>query len=359
MKKVVSFILILMAGWVAFGQEQPKNVILLIGDGMGVEQVRSLQYTSGQPAVMTQFPHQGWSMTYSLSDSITDSAAGGSALSTGKKTVNGYVAYNKDDTQNETLLEWAEGHGKSTGIVVTVPITHATPATFYAHVPSRKMDQEIAHQLVYSGVDFAVGGNWCYFRPEKRTDSKNLIDSLKARNYQVVFHTDELSKIEQLPVVALLTESDPPKAAERGDWTTIAVNKALDLLSTDTNGFFLMIEGSQIDWACHNNDFPHLAAEMEDFNKAVALSYEFAQSHPGTLVIVTADHETGGLTFDKKINRLSPKKQKKKVTKFIHWSTGGHTATNVPIYAYGPGSFLFEGVMENTDIPHKILKIWK
>lgn len=359
MKKIVALFLILMTVWAAVGQEQAKNVILLIGDGMGAEQVRSMKYTTGEASIVSQFPHQGWSMTYSLRDSVTDSAAGGSALSTGKKTINGRIADNEDGTPNETLLEWAEKHGKSTGIVVTVPITHATPAAFYAHAPSRKMDQEIANQLVYSGVDFAVGGNWCFFRPEKRTDSKNLIDSLKARNYQVVFNTDELAKIQQLPAVALLTESDPPKVEDRGDWTTIAVTKALDLLSTDTNGFFLMIEGSQIDWGCHNNDFNQMAAEMADFNKAVTLAYQFAQNHPETLVIVTADHETGGLTFDKKIDRLSPKKQQKKVLKYIHWNTGGHTAAHVPIYAFGPGSSLFEGVMENTDIPHKILKIWK
>lgn len=359
MKRVISLLLILAIALVAVAQEQAKNVILLIGDGMGAAQVRSMQYAYGQTSVVGQFPYHGWATTYSLSDSITDSAAGGSALSTGKKTINKHISDNADGTPNETLLEWAKSHGKSTGIVVTVPITHATPAAFYAHVCNRAKDEEIARQLVYCGVDFAVGGNRRFFRPEKRTDEQNLLDSLKARNYKLVFDTKELAHIQKLPLIGLLSEDDPPKAGERGDWTTIAVTKALDLLRTDTNGFFLMIEGSQIDWGCHNNDFEHLAAEMLDFDKAVRIAYDFAQNHPGTLVVVTADHETGGLTYDKKMDKLSPKKRAKKMHKYIHWSTGGHTATNVPVYAYGPGAAQFEGAMDNTDIPHKILKIWK
>lgn len=341
-------------------QNAPKNVILLIGDGMGSEQVRALQYIKGgAPGVMTQFPYSGWSRTYSLSDSITDSAAGGSALSTGKKTINHFVACNQDGSPNETLLEWAEKHGKATGIVVTVPITNATPADFYAHVTSRKMEEEIARQLVGSGIDFAVGGYRNYFLPEKRKDGQNLIDSLVARHYQVVTSTEEVAQLQQLPAVGLLTEKNPPKAVKRGNWTEVAVNKALQLLSSDADGFFLMIEGSQIDWACHFNNFKHLRSELLDFDRAVQLAYEYAQTHPNTLVIVTADHETGGLRINRRIDRLSPEKAQKKVRHFVRWKKFYHTNTNVPVYAFGPGAELFQGTMENTDIFSKIVRIWK
>lgn len=352
------FLIILCVG--AFAQGSPKNVILLIGDGMGPEQVRTLQYIkNGEPGVMTQFPYSGWSMTYSLSDSITDSAAGGSALSTGKKTINGYVACNKDGSANETLLEWAEKQGKATGIVVTIGITNATPADFYAHVTSRKMEEEIAEQMVYSGVDFAVGGCRNYFLPNKRKDGKNLIDTLKNRNYQVVSCVHGLSKVQQLPAVGLLSPKNAPKAAKRGNWTEVAVNKALQLLETDEDGFFLMIEGSQIDVACHYNNFNYMCGELLDFDKAVQIAYDYAKTHPNTLVIVTADHETGGLHFDNDVDKLSAAQAKQKVRKYAHWKKLYHTNANVPVYAFGPGAELFQGVMENIDIPAKILQIWK
>lgn len=360
MKKALFTLIITALCITAISQDGPKNVILLIGDGMGPEQVRTLQYIKGgEPGVMTQFPFSGWSRTYSLSDSITDSAAGGSALSTGKKTINHYVACNADGSANETLLEWAEKRGKATGIVVTVPITNATPADFYAHVTSRKMEEEIARQLVYSGIDFAVGGYRNYFLPNKRKDGQNLIDSLTARNYQVVGTTEEVAQLQQLPAVGLLTDKNPPRAAGRGNWTEVAVNKALQLLSTDEDGFFLMIEGSQIDWGCHANNFNYMCGELLDFDRAVKIAYEFAQSHPNTLVIVTADHETGGLHYSSNISKVSAEPSQQKVRKYAHWKKFYHTKTNVPVYAFGPRAELFQGTMENIDIHAKILQIWK
>ncbi|MCQ2279877.1 MAG: alkaline phosphatase, partial [Bacteroidales bacterium] len=266
---------------------------------------------------------------------------------------------NEAGSANETLLEWAEKRGKATGIVVTVPITNATPADFYAHVTSRKMEEEIARQLVYSGIDFAIGGYRNYFLPQKRKDGLNLIDSLTARNYQVVSSTQEVAQLEQLPAVGLLTDKNPPRAAQRSDWTEVAVNKALQLLSTDEDGFFLMIEGSQIDWGCHANNFNYMCGELLDFDRAVQIAYNFAQSHPNTLVIVTADHETGGLRINRKVDKLSAEQAKKKVRNYASWKKFYHTNTNVPVYAFGPGAELFQGVMNNIDIYSKIVKIWK
>ncbi|MCQ2263131.1 MAG: alkaline phosphatase [Bacteroidales bacterium] len=360
MKRFFSTFILLIITVLVFAQGQPKNVILLIGDGMGPEQVRSLKYLNGGvPGVMTQFPYHGWSMTYSLSDTITDSAAGGSALSTGKKTINGYVACNEDGTPNQTLLEWAHQHGKATGIVVTSHITDATPADFYAHVTSRKMMDEIARQLAFSDVDFAVGGYLNYFLPDKRDDKLALVDTMKKRGYTVCYNTTELTAAAQLPVVALMSEKKPDRASDRGEWLAPAVTKALQLLENDEDGFFLMVEGSQIDWACHVNNFGHMSEEILDFDNAVLIAYQYAQTHPNTLVIVTADHETGGLKINDKIDRLSPKTAQKKLKKYVTWKKLYHTNTDVPVYAFGPGAELFQGRMENTDIPQKIWSIWK
>lgn len=326
---------------------------------MGTEQVRALNYLEQGESSLSRFPIEGRSMTYSASDSITDSAAGGSALSTGVKTPNGYVACNADGSANETLVEWAEKRGKSTGIVVTVPLTNATPADFYAHVTSRKMEKEIARQFVYSGIDFAVGGYKDYFIAENRDDGQNLLDTLQQRGYKVVDNISELEQIKSAPVVALLSEKDPPHADQRGNWTTLSVCKALEILEKDPDGFFLMVEGSQIDWACHVNDFPYMVQEILDFDKAVSIAYHYAETHPGTLVVVTADHETGGLQIGSEIDNLSAEQAKEKIADYVKWDRKGHSGKDVGIYAFGPGAEHFQGRMENTDIFKKIIELYK
>ena len=357
MKQIFATVIMATMLVASFAQQKPKNVILMIGDGMGVQHVAALNYLQEGRSTISQFPFEGRSMTYSATDTITDSAAGGSALSTGVKTPNSYIATNADGTPNETLAEWARKRGMATGIVVTCQLTDATPADFYAHVTSRKMEEEIARQLPYSNLDFVVGGYRYRFEPSKREDGLNLIDTLKDRNYQVVYTLEDLQNAPIAATVALLSDEKPAPRDVRGNWLDVALEKAFRVLETDDDGFFLMVEGSQIDWACHVNDFPYMEGEILEFDHAVAIARAYAEQHPETLVVVTADHETGGLTIGKGIEKLKPAVAAKKLGKYISWKTDYHTGADVGVYAFGPGAEQFQGRMENTDIPKKIKKL--
>lgn len=339
-----------------YGQNAPKNVILLIGDGMGPVQVEALTYLkSGKPAVMTQFPYHGTSNTNNLRDSITDSAAGGSALSTGRKTLNGHVGTDEDGNPIENIVEWVSRQNKmGTGIIVTSHITDATPASFYAHVNSRKEYEEIARQLVFSDVDFVAGGYLNYFLPEERNDHLNLLDSMDYRGFTLQTSIEEMNASAAAKPFVMLSEKYPPKASERNNWLQNCMYDAFDCLSRHTYGFFLMVEGSQIDWACHDNDFDHFADEILEFDKAVQIAYEFALANGETLVVVTADHETGGMAIDPAIKKVKKKSVAQEVGKYVKWGTTHHTGKKVNVYAFGPGAKLFQGEMENTDIYLKI-----
>lgn len=358
-KYFLTLISIIFVVNILYGQTKPRNVILLIGDGMGPTQVQTLQYLKGgEPGVMTQFPYKGFSRTYSLTDSITDSAAGGSALSTGKKTPNGHIATDADGNPNENIVEWVSKHNNmGTGIIVTSHITDATPADFYAHDTSRKSQEEIARQLVYSDLDFVLGGYLNYFLPEKRKDHQNLIDTLDLKGFTIFRNYDEFYFGLAAKVFALLTPEKPPKASERGEWLANGMYKAFEVLGRHTNGFFLMVEGSQIDWACHYNDFEHFAQEILEFDQAVKIAYEFALRDEETLVIVTADHETGDMKLDPAIKKVNKKNVAEQVEKYVSWGRKNHTGKNVNVFAFGPGAELFQGTMENTDINLKIKEL--
>lgn len=357
MKQIFTTLILALLTVLCHAQAKPKNVILMIGDGMGVQHVAALNYLQQGHSSISQFPFEGRSMTYSATDTITDSAAGGSALSTGVKTPNGHVAVNADGTPNETLVEWAEKRDMATGIVVTSSITDATPADFYAHVTSRKQEEEIARQLVYTNADFVVGGCRHFFEASKRKDGLNLIDSLIDRNYQMVYTLDDLKAAPLAATVALLSDEKPDRSDVRGPWLDVAVEKALQVLERYEEGFFLMVEGSQIDWACHVNDFAYMQGEILEFDRAVAIARAYAEQHPETLVVVTADHETGGLAIGEEVEKFSPKAAAKKVGKHVSWKTDYHTGADVGVFAFGPGAEQFQGRMENTDISQKIKKL--
>ncbi len=361
MKKSFLLLSILLLSFSLFAQQRPQNVILLIGDGMGPGQERVLQLLTGGNANLSSknFTHEGMATTYSRNDSITDSAAGGSALSTGVKTNNHFVACNPDGKPNETLLEWAEKKGMSTGLVVTCGITNATPAAFYAHVTDRKENEKIAKYLTASGVDYAVGGGLHYFLPQNRRDKQNLVDSLVHKGYVVVIDStgwgknvsDKLNYC-QGRTITFIDDKHPGAADKRNNLLEEGVRKGLQKLSKEKNGFFMMVEGSQIDWAAHVNNMDYLAKELLDFDKAVGAALEFAKNNPNTLVIVTADHDTGGLNFKNEIKEQ--KLSVKKIKKATSWKTLNHSNAPVNVHAYGPGSELFQGKMDNTDIPKKI-----
>ena len=272
------------------------NVILMIGDGMGTTQIYSGLTANRGSLNLEQFKVAGFSKTYSFSDYITDSAAGGTALSSGYKTYNGAIGVNSDTVPQPTILEIAEQHGLATGLVSACAVTHATPASFIAHQPSRSMYEAIAADFLKTDIDVFIGGGYDHFT--KRADNLNLVDSLKAHGYKVLTSLDQLAAAQGPKIAGLLYPEHPPKMLEgRGDMLAQSAMKAIEVLSKNPKGFFMMIEGSQIDWGGHDNNLDYVSSEMVDFDNTIGRVLEWAKADGHTLVIVTADHETGGLTI--------------------------------------------------------------
>lgn len=329
-------------------QEPAKalNVIYFIGDGTALPQVYAGMLATRQEMVFPKFPYIGVVDTHSSSNDITDSAAGGTALSSDHKTKNAMVGMNPDSIPVKTLLEVFHEQGKETGLVVTSYITHATPACFYAKVPHRRQYEDIAMQLAEAdNINLAIGGGRKHFN--QRKDSLNLIERMENELGWKVYDTLADIDVTCKKYAVLANDDHMPKAADRGDFLPRAVKTALKTLDGAENGFFLMVEGSQIDFACHANDSAWMVDEVVDFSYAIQVALDYAEEHGNTLVVVTADHETGGLTM--------PDKQGKYTNVSFCYSTGSHTCLPVMVYAYGPGAEQFTGWMQNTAIKGKIL----
>ena len=327
--------------------ENPKNIILLIGDGMGTSQIYAGLVANRGHLNLEKFPITGFSKTYSADDLITDSAASGTAMASGEKTNNGMIGMNPDNVPVETILEIAEKRGKSTGLVATSTITHATPAAFIAHVETRNDFERIALHFLKTDIDVFIGGGSVHFI--RRLDQRNLARELSKKGYAICQSMAELDTCSSDKIAGLVYESNPPSMLEgRGTMLTDATKKAIDVLSKNDEGFFLMVEGSQIDWGNHQNNIIYQTLEVLDFDRVVGEVFEFAQKDGETLVIVTGDHETGGLGInggDMKLGTVEP-----------GFTTMGHTGVMVPVFAFGPQSELFSGIYENTEIFHKMLK---
>lgn len=329
--------------------KRPKNVIFLIGDGMGLAQIYSAMVANGNALELERCQHVGFSKTYSANNYTTDSAAGGTALSTGVKTKNGMVGMSPDSVAVESILEQADRNGLATGMVVACALTHATPAAYIAHQVNRSMDEEIATDYLKTDIDVFIGGGKKYF--DKRTDGRNLINELKAKDYQIAYTLEEVQSIKEGKVAGLLFDNHPEAMPNRGNYLPEATQKAIDLLKKNKKGFFMMIEGSQIDWGGHNNDNDMIIREMIDFDITVGKVLDFAKKNRKTLVIITADHETGGLSF--------PSGNMKEGVSKAAFSTGGHSGIPVPVFAFGPGAEQFTGFMENSSFKGKIAKLLK
>ena len=328
--------------------KSPKNVIVMIGDGMGPTQVYSLLLTSNEKTAFERFPFSGFSITKSASNEITDSAAGGTAIAIGKKTTNKMVGMSPDSIAVPSMLEIFADQGKKTGVVVTCSVTHATPADFIAHNINRNNNEEIALEIANKEkLDVLFGGGKKYFT--ERKDSVDLIGKMWENGWNVY---DSLEQIEDnnARTMVVACRKHMVKAPERGDFLPKATAKAIEMLDNE-NGFFLMVEGSQIDFACHDNDSATLVEEMRDFNNTLNVVLDFAEKDGNTLVVVTADHETGGLTI------VDP--EGKYTRTDFKWTTGSHSAVFVPVFSYGPGAENFSGIMDNTDIIKKIMEITK
>lgn len=334
--------------------DQPiKNVIFMIGDGTGIAQLYSgqLQEVGSDGYLHAQrLPITGIIKTHAEDNLITDSASGATAYSCGIKTNNGVIAQDSDGNECVTLMELAQQAGMKTGLVATSGVTHATPASFATHIDSRNKYSEIAEQMVESEVDVILGGGLEYFIPSdsagsNREDQLNVLSSLRDQGYSVVLDRQAMIEEDSEQIFGLFSPSGMP-SENRVPSLAEMTNKAVESLSSNENGFFLMVEGSQIDWGGHANETPYVVREVKDFDDAIGVVLTFAQENPGTLVIITADHETGGMTING-VNRENTMVD-------IAWTSTGHTGTPIPLMAYGPHAVEFSGWWDNTDIGKKV-----
>ena len=466
MKKLsllLSFLLLVLSGYA----QQAKYVFYFIGDGMGVNQVQGTELYRGvlegkigiTPIWFTQFPYATTATTFSATNGVTDSAAAGTALATGNKTQNGTIGMKQDlQTEVSSVAVWAKNKGCRVGVTTSVSVDHATPAAFYAHDPSRGSYYKIGTDLYKAGFDFYAGSDFIdpNNKDNKDGNSENLYTMAEKNGYTIARgYKDYLKKCKKADKMILFqsekaSEKDRtaiPYAIDRTkDDLTLAdiTRSAINFLSKDlSKGFFLMVEGGKIDWACHSNDAATAFHEVADMDEAVKVAYEFYSQHPDeTLIVVTADHETGGFVLGtgayklnlqvlknqkvsesgftrilnelrKKYNnnvswekvqqalkenfgfwdkvKLNEKQEERLLAKYnntfkgkeaklekseyaqdeplaaeakriideialVGWTSGGHSAGYVPVFAIGAGADLFQGRIDNTEIPIKIAK---
>lgn len=308
-----------------------RNIIFLIGDGMGTAQIAAARiraHGAGGWLAMDRMPVVGHVKTYSADQLVTDSAAAG------------------------TIMEAAHRKGLATGLVVTATLTHATPAVFAAHLPNRYDEAAVAPQLLNAGVDVLLGGGRSYFLPDSRPgglrqDGRDLITEAVKSGYRYVDTKQALDAVKSGKLLglfadgALSTEAPEPSLAD-------LTQRALVLLAQRRQGFFVMIEGSQIDWGGHRNDPVQTVRQTLLFDAAVQAAVEFARHDGHTLVVVTADHETGGMAING--GRLDGSEVE------IAWTTNHHSGVDVPVFAFGPHAIDFTGTLDNTDIPQRMAR---
>ncbi len=331
---------------VADPNAQIKNVILLIGDGMGLSHIFAAMTANNDRLYIDQMPFVGLQKTKAKDNYRTDSAGAASALATGKKTNYGSISVDENDLPMPTILEIASGNGYATGLVAACKITHATPAAFIAHVSRRNQYEDIATFFVTDSLDVFLGGGSDDFC--KRETGVNLRPALEAIGFQIVTELPALKEIKSGKVAGLFANGHLDTYPQRGEFLVESTLKAMEILDQDDKGFFLMVEGSQIDWAGHDNDLGYVVEEMLDFDRAVGEALKFAEKDGHTLVIVTSDHETGGLSVingDVEHGMVEGK-----------FNTTGHSSVLVPVFSYGPGAEKFSGLYENTAIFDKMIE---
>lgn len=397
-------------------ERKVKKVILMIPDGYSAGYATNYRWFKGSDVIMDKLL-VGMVKTFSADNKVTDSAAAGTAMATGLKTNNGMISETSDGRTAQTILEAARKAGKSAGLVVTSTITHATPAVFAAHVNSRDSEADIAPQML-ERVEVLFGGGKEFFLPEAlggKQKERNLIKEAQAKGYTIIEDKNQLQGAKGKKLLGLFANNgmapeldrDATKEPSLAEMT----NKALATLNKDKDGFFLMVEGSQIDWAGHNHDPAWAMKDTEAFEGAVKAALEFATNDGHTLVVVVGDHDTGGFSvggYDKyeanveilrkvtatgnyMVTKLNSEGNNiKEIVKtyteqelsddevnliktssnqahtindiisqraLVSWTTFAHTGTDIPLYAYGVGEELFEGLHDNTDIPKLIAKV--
>ncbi|MBP3711981.1 MAG: alkaline phosphatase [Bacteroidaceae bacterium] len=328
-KRFFSTLSILLFALAALAEGKAKYVFYFIGDGMGVNQVNAAETYLGalegrigiQELCFPSFPYVGLVNTQSATNGVTDSAAGGTALASGNKTKNGALGVLKDLTTPVTCIaDWAREAGAAVGITTSVSVDHATPAAFYAHIGHRGEYYKIGEQLTKTDVDFYGASD--FNKPENPDGGPNLYEQAKANGFTIVRGYKEYQKKAKKAEKMILFQPEEASKIERGsipyaidrtkndltlqDITRAAINFLMKK-QDKKDGFFLMVEGGKIDWGCHAND-PVFITELIDMDNAVKVAYEFYQQHPDeTLIVISADHETGGMTMGRGAYELNLK----------------------------------------------------
>ena len=338
------------------------NIIILIGDGMGLAQISAYNYYNNNTTAFEKFKNIGLVKTHASDDLITDSAASGTAINSGIKTNNGYIGVDAKGNGVANVLEKVQKIGYQTAIVTTSSIVHATPAAVYAKVESRKNYRQIAEQLAEANINYFIGGGRKYF---VENGKENLLE--KMSNYHFAKNLNDFTKSNSNYKAMFIAEEEP-KSIKDGRKPALAQQMTSVFNSLDNNkSLFMTVEAAQIDWGNHNADTKYFLQELQEFNDAINTAIDFVKHNKNTLLLVTADHETGGLTL---VNRwgssiigaingniIKTTKGKLKDKKlFTAYSTGGHSATMVPLFAMGYNAHLFNGVYDNTKIYSKIIK---
>ncbi|TCD12227.1 alkaline phosphatase [Pedobacter frigidisoli] len=325
-----------------------KNVILLIGDGMGLAQIHAGLVANHGDLNISRIKNIGFSQTAAANSDNTDSAAGATAMATGEKTNNRYIGMGTDNKNRTNLVDTLSGFGIKSGIISVGDITDATPAAFYSHQTERTMSNEIAADLLTSKTDILVGSNQTAFLSNKK--DAGLMDKLIKSGFTLNKNFADFSKQTSGKQLVLMENDETRSMLKgRGDILRQSLLKSVEILNKNPKGFFIMAEGAQIDHGGHSNDLPYVVTEMHDFDKTIESALRFADQNEETLVIITADHETGGLTL------LDAETKSGKITG--HFSTDDHTNIMVPVFAYGPQSGEFRGMYPNTDIFKKIMML--
>ena len=373
MKKNIILALFFVTTFNFYSQEyESPNIILMIGDGMGLTQITSGMYSNNNSTSLEDFQYVGLSKTHSYDNLVTDSAASGTAMSSGKKTQNKVLGLDHEANPIKSILSICQDKGYSTALIATANILHATPAAFFANIDYRYNYKDIAVQMTKSGVNFFVGGGEKYFN--SREDKRNLINEMTEDGYEFVYNISDFEK-NKSNYLGFFTAKDEPYYFYKGvnyssreydesdynedepleDFTgresylARSTKATLDKLNEIGEPFFIMIEGAQIDWGGHDNDQNYMVSQFLEFNDAIEVALEFAKKDKNTIVVVTADHETGGAAIVR--GKLSDSTIKNR------FATTNHTASMVPVFSYGPKAHLFKGIYENTEIFNKLLSI--
>ena len=334
----------------ALAQHEIKSIIFLIGDGMGLSSVSMMQLENHyEPTIFDRAENIALQKTYSLDNRVTDSAASGTALATGTKTNNTVLGKTPNGENLVSLMDIAHQRGMQTGLIATTYLQHATPGSFYAHTESRHDYLRITEQLVASTIDVAIGGGMSFFEElygSKEAAEERLIEA----GFELIEDMEALKATKgERRVMALLGAKEVGENS--GSYLAEATAEAIRLFEErGDEGFALMVEGSLIDGMGHGNDAKAMQREMDSFMQAIEVAVEYAEESGDTLVVVTADHETGGLAIVSGNADFNLSEQGIE----YRWATDGHSGQMVPIYLYGAGAERINGIMENSELGAKL-----